>query len=244
LFKKKIKYDGASDISDYWLTKAEQLKKQGKFEEVVKSVDKVSTAKESINKERYWFSKGQILASIEKYEEAIVCFDKELQFNKISFDALYEKGLAFFNLKKYTDAVECFNKAWEVKHEEFMKLRNQGTTLKNYKKFEKAVIHFDQSNAITGIGDEFWYYKGCSLYEIGKYEEASDCFDEVLKMKPDDPLMLFNKAKCQVGLENISKSIQILKRICKLEPKMKAKIQSEKVFKKLRENQELDNMLY
>jgi len=105
-------------------------------------------------------------------------------------------------------------------------------------------MYFDQSNAITDIGCEFWHYKGCSLYEIGKYEEASDCFDEALKMKPDDLLILFNKAKCQVGLENISKSVQILNRICKLEPKMKAKIQNEKVFEKLSENQELDNIFY
>ena len=82
------------------------------------------------------------------------------------------------------------------------------------------------------------------MYEIGKYEEASDCFDEALKMKADDLLILFNKAKCQVGLENISKSVQILNRICKLEPKMKAKIQYEKVFEKLRENQELANIFY
>ena len=125
-----------------------------------------------------------------------------------------------------------------------MKLRNQGSTLKNYKKFEKAVMHFDQSNAIKDIGHKFWYYKGCSMYEIGKYEEASDCFDEVLKIRPDDLLALLNKAKCKIGLENISKSVQILERICELEPKMRAKIKNEKAFEKLRENQKLDKIFY
>ena len=244
MFKKKIKHDDASDVSDYWLTKAEQLKKQGKYEEVIQSLDKASAVNESINKEKYWFSKGQILASIEKYEDAIICFDKELQFNKISYDTLYEKGLAFFNLRKYTEAVECFNKAWEIKHEEFMKLNNQGSTLKNYKKFEKAVLYIDQANAITDIGCEFWYYKGCSMYEIGKYKEASDSFDEALKMKPDDPELLFNKAKCQTALKNISESVQILERSYKLEPKMKTKIQAEKVFEKLIENQELHKIFF
>jgi tetratricopeptide (TPR) repeat protein len=244
MFKKKIKYDNTEGISDYWLTKAEQLKKQGKYEEVVKSVDKASMVKESLNKEKYWFSKGQILASIERYEEAIICFDKELQFNKISFDTLYEKGLAFFNLKKYTEAVECFNKAWEIKHEEFMKLNNQGTTLKNYKKFEKAVLYIDQANAITDIKCEFWYYKGCSLYEINKYEEASDCFDKALKMKPDDPVVLFNKAKCQIMLGNTSKSVQLLEKSWELEPKMKVKIQTEKIFEKLIENQKLNKIFF
>ena len=117
MFKKKIKHDNTiNDISDHWSTKAEQLKKQGKFEGVVKFIDKASKMNESINKEKYWFSKGQSLASIKKYEEAVICFDKECEFNKIDFDTLYEKGLALFNLKKYTDAVECFNKAWETKH--------------------------------------------------------------------------------------------------------------------------------
>ena len=125
-----------------------------------------------------------------------------------------------------------------------MKLKNQGTTLKNYRKFEKAVLYFDQAVAITDIEHEFWYYKGCSLYEMGKHKEASDCFDEVLKIKPDNLLILLNKAKCQIGLENISKSVQILERICKLEPKMKAKIKNEKVFEKLRENQKLDKIFY
>ena len=167
-----------------------------------------------------------------------------MEFNRISFDTLYEKGLAFFNLKKYTDAVECFNKAWEIKHEEFMKLRNQGTTLKNYKKFEKAVMYYDQSNAIPDIESKFWYYKGCSLYEIGKYEEASENFDEALKLKLNDPIILFNQAKCQIRLENITKSIQILEKSCRLEPKMKVKIQNEKVFEKLIENQELHKIFY
>ena len=244
MFKKKIKHADTGDVTDYWLTKAEQLKKQGKFEEVIKSVDKASEMKESINKEKYWFSKGRILASVEKYEEAIICFDKELQFNTISFDTLYEKGIAFFNLKKYTEAVECFNKSWEAKHEEFMKLNNQGTTLKNYRKFEKAVLYIDQANAITDIEYDFWYYKGHSLYEIGKYEEASDCFDEALKLKPDDPSILFDKAKCQVALRNISESVQILERSCELEPKIKAKIQREKVFEELIENQQLHKIFF
>ena len=244
MFDKKIKHNDINDVSDYWLTKAEQLKKQGRFEEVVKSVDKASMTKASIDKEKYWFSKGQNLASVEKYEDAIIFFDKELEFNKISFDTLYEKGLAFFNLKKYTEAAECFNKAWETKHEEFMKLRNQGTTLKNYRKFEKAVLYIDQSNAITDIDCDFWYYKGCSLYEIGKYEEASDCFDEALKIRTGDPNILFNKAKCHIALKHISESVQILERSYKLEPKIKAKIQTEKAFEKLIENQQLRKIFF
>ena len=83
-----------------------------------------------------------------------------------------------------------------------MKLKAQGETLKNYKKFEKALLYFDQANTIKPVQYEFWYHKGYALYEIEKYKEALDCYNEALKLKPDDPEIVFEQSKCQMKLKN------------------------------------------
>ena len=55
------------------------------------------------------------------------------------------------------------------------------------KQFEDAVKFRDKSKTVTQKNEpqEFWYKKGFSLYELGQYEDALECLDKDLQVKPN-----------------------------------------------------------
>jgi len=177
------------------------------------------------------------LAEIGKYEEALECFDKDLKFNKKSFETLYQKAVVLHTLDKPRDAVECFNKAWEVKHAEFLKLTDQAHTLKNHKKFERAVLHFDDAKNVKPIPIQFWHIQGLALHDIKRFEEANRCFDEALKLDENEPEVIYDKSRSQLMLDNTEECLTLLEKACKIDGKKRKRLLVDQNFEKLRNDQ-------
>ena len=215
-----------SKPEEYWLEKAEKMKKQGKFEEYVRCMDKVEEIDDSQN-EDYWHKRAVSFLEIKNYEEALKCFDNDLQTKKPNFESFFEKGRVLFLLKKYAEAVECFNKAWEIKYEDYLKFNTKGETLKNYKKFEKAVMQFDEAHSIDGIPESFWYLKGSAEFKIGEFQEGLDTSNEGLKQNPKDSELLYNKAKCLHRLKNKNDCFENLSNALRNEPTLIKKIETD-----------------
>ena len=57
---------------------------------------------------------GNMLYRLEIYEEALSCYDKVLEKDAESLDALINKGHALFNLKIYEEAISCYDKALKL----------------------------------------------------------------------------------------------------------------------------------
>ncbi len=52
--------------------------------------------------------------------------------------------------------------------------------------FEKALEHFDEAIGIDGNDPDLWNLKGITLRSMGRYTEATDCFERSLKLDPRD----------------------------------------------------------
>lgn len=220
------------NTKEFMLDEAKELTQTGNFEDAIKKLDEINNVYNHQDR-NYWFNKGQYFLEIQNYSEAIKCFNKDLELNKKSYRTFMAKGITMYHGETYHEAIECFNNALEIKFAEYLKNTDQAKNLKNVKKFESAIKYYDIANHSDNIDSEFWKYKALSLFKIKKYDEAADCFDNILKNEPDNAEILYNKAKCEVHLEKIESCTALLEKACRLDSSMKETLKDETLFKGL-----------
>jgi len=217
---------------EFWLKKIKECKKNKNFEESILYSQKIKTLDDAINKPEFWHKKGLACCEIQEFENALQCFDRDLESNGQNFDSLFQKGIVFYYLKNSSEAIEWFNRAWEIKYSGYLKTREQIRTLNEHKEFEKAVLHKQKLKQTDPPPFQFWFYQGLVLAELGKYQESIKSYDEALMINPDDPTVLFEKAKCELLHGNKIACVITLKRACDLDSSFKEKIQAEPIFSK------------
>ena len=52
--------------------------------------------------------------------------------------------------------------------------------------YNNALSFFDQALSIEPINADLWILKGIALRSLGRYDEASDCYNKSLEIEPRD----------------------------------------------------------
>ncbi len=52
--------------------------------------------------------------------------------------------------------------------------------------FENALSFFEQALLLKSDDPDLWNYKGIALRSLGRYDEASDCYNKSLQLDPRD----------------------------------------------------------
>ncbi len=52
--------------------------------------------------------------------------------------------------------------------------------------YNNALSFFDQALSIEPINADLWNLKGIALRSLGRYDEASDCYNKSLEIEPRD----------------------------------------------------------
>ena len=222
---------------EFWKNKAELLKKSGKFEEALKAYDKASKLENVKKQGNYWYQEASSFAEIGNYEKALECLENEIKENKPSFQSLFEKAVIMYLIKNYPEAVECFNKAYESTYDEFLDSKNLAKSFKEHKQFEKAVLATDKATHVKPIPEKFWHFKGLALYEMKKFDEALNCFEEAIKNGDESGELFYDMAKVQLNLENSPKAIELLDKACEINPDLRRTLALEPLFEKLKDDQ-------
>jgi len=64
-------------------------------------------------------------------------------------------------------------------------IQNGITNLKNGN-FEDALSFFEQALLLNPDNPDLWNQKGVALRSLGRYDEASECYDKSLQLEPRD----------------------------------------------------------
>lgn len=166
---------------EFWLKKIKDLKKTKNFEDAIKYTEKIKGIEETKNQPDFWYKNGLAYSEIKEYEKALSCFEKDLNLNQPTFETFYQKGIIYFNFENYAEANECFNKAFEIKYSSFLKTQNQVQSLKKHKEFVKIVKYSTELKKMEPIPYQFWHYKAISLTKLGKYQESTECYENLLQ---------------------------------------------------------------
>ena len=231
------------DIPSFYNKKAEELKKEKKFEEALKFSDKALEIKQDEKSEEFWYKKAVHCYEFGEYEDAIECLDKDIAVHEKSYETFFLKALILIQLKKYEEAIECFNKAAEERNQKYLQHVKKVDRMKDARKFEKALMYTDLAVNEKDLDSEFWHNKGIAFLKLKKHENAKECFTNALETNEDEPKILYDYAKCELFLGNEEKSTDILKKTCDLDPNTREKLRVDEGFSQLSNNKKFRTIL-
>ena len=223
------------DIPSIYIKKAEELKKEKKFEESLKFTDKAIQIKKEEKSEYFWYQKAVHCCEFGEYDDAIINLDLDLSVHKKSYETYFLKGQILVQLKNYAEAIECFNKASEERNQQYLQNSQKVNQMKKVRKFEKALMYTDLSVNEKQLDSEFWHSKGIAFFKLKKYEDALDCFTKAQEAK-EIPKILYDQAKCELFLGYEEKGLEILEKSCNLDPTSKEKLRVDSDFSQLSNN--------
>jgi len=215
---------------EHWESKAEQLKKERKFEEAVEILDKVKDIVKSDTSENYWYQKANNLYEIGEYEQAKDALFKDLEVNKKSYDTFFLLGKILYELKIYEESLEYLNRASEEHDSKILKNIQKIDQMKNVNKFEEAVKYSDKVKQDHPLDSRYWYQRGMILFQLKKFTDSVSCFNSSLEDPFDTTKILYQLAKSNLHAGNQSDSFEILEKICTIDPNNKEKLRLDKDF--------------
>ena len=65
-------------------------------------------------------------------------------------------------------------------------LTKSGKKLLDAENYNDALSFFDQALLDDPVNPDLWNYKGVALRSLGRYDEASDCYNKSLEIEPRD----------------------------------------------------------
>jgi len=223
---------------EHWSIKAKEFKKEGKFEDAVKMLDKVRELEKEEKADNFWYKKVIKYCEIGEYEKAKDSLYKDLEINQKTYETFFLMGKIFYKLKKYEESLECYNKSVEIRASQHLRNTLKTEQMKKINKFEEAVKYSDLVYQEKKLDNEFWHQKGMVFFKLKKFNESSSCFEIILEQNQDNPKILYELAKSELGAGNKQKTIEILEKACIIQPQIKEKLRIDKDFEQLAEEKQ------
>ena len=221
------------DPKEYWAKKAEELKKDRKFEEAVGILDKVQKIEKEEGADDFWYKKATHSYELGEYEQAINELSKDLETNQKSYDTFFLMGKILYELKKYEESLENYNKASEEFNRQHLRHSQKVDQMKNVRKFEEAVKYSDKIYQEKKLDHIYWHNKGMTLFNLKKFNDASSCFKIALETDQNNSKILYELAKSELCAGNKENSFEILKKTCAINPNNKEKLRVDKDFEQI-----------
>jgi Ca-activated chloride channel family protein len=111
-----------------------------------------------------------------------------------SFERKMNEGVRLYRQKKYPEALKSFQKAGEIKPTDPRASFNQGTAFYKLGDWNNAETQFKQSGMVQDpdFTAKSLYNLGTSQLRNGQYAEAVQCYQQSLKLNPNDPDTKYN----------------------------------------------------
>ena len=196
------------------------------------SSESVDHFKERVENIAALYSQGKYAEAIDCLNSALMIYPQEPTLLKTKGMALEMKGNALAELGKHKEAIECYDEALKfntgedlerVKSERGTAFAFLGANLEDYndkRTLNVAIECYDEALKFDLKGvisrSAILRRKSDTLFMLGKYKEAIECCDEVLKHNSQDvdtlrtkSLSLGKLGKYEEGIEHINAAIKI-----------------------------------
>ena len=231
------------DPKEYWESKAEELKKTGKFEEAIKIMDKIQEIEKEEKQDDFWNKKAIHYCEIGEYEQAKDAIYKDLERDHKSYDTFFLLGKIMYQLKNYEESLECYNKASEEYSRKNLRNTLKIDQMKNVRKFEEAVKYSDMVHQTKQLDSEYWFQRGLVLFSLKKFRDSSSCFESALQTNQDNPQYQYEFAKSELWVGNKEKTYEFLEKAVSAESQIKEKLKLDGEFDQIKDEQRFRNIV-
>ena len=188
------------ELSGYWMSKAEVLAIRGLSDDGPRT-DLLEEALTAINNSleldpkssSKWHFKATILSELDRKDEAVEAFDEGLRLNPENADNWLWKANLLVEMKRYNESQEAYDKAIELIAENNSEdlaldwlskgwaLNKTGRTDEAQAAFQKSLEFYETAISGNTGNIRLLQQKGLVLFELGRYDEAIEAYDQVLK---------------------------------------------------------------
>ncbi len=108
--------------------------------------------------------------------------------------ALKYLGMIAYDRKQYNKAIEFYNRAIKYDSKYPQLYKNLAKAYRKNNEYSKALQAIEKAISLNSDATVPHMLKGNILYDIGKYKEAVSAYKTALKLKPNNPSLLYNLA--------------------------------------------------
>lgn len=153
-----------------------------------------------------WCTKGIAKAALGQRDKASECFDKALTINQEHPMALLGKGRILDETNRHTEATQYYDRVLETNPEDARVWYAKGVNmfyrgLYGGENTFGSIECLDKALQIKPRLLRAWDYKGMALADIGRYEEAIECYETALTIDSEDALAQLGIMKAEEAMQ-------------------------------------------
>jgi tetratricopeptide (TPR) repeat protein len=157
-----------------------------------------------------FYNLGNCFYKINAFEQATKYYDLVLEIFPLYAPAWSNKGKTLWKLRRYNEALECIDKALEINPMSFYAWYNKGLCYQEINDHQKSLYCFDKAIALNNTFDVL-ISKGKSHIEMKQFDEAMDCFQQILDSEPNNLAALTSKILCFLAMGQLYDALTFAK---------------------------------
>jgi tetratricopeptide (TPR) repeat protein len=167
-----------------------------------------------------WFNLAAIYNSVHSFKDAAECYAKAFSLDPEMEEALFEQVFCLELSGAIEEGIEVYLKYLDDVPYNSSVWYHLGVLYARIGLHEKAIDAYDFALAISENSPGAFYNKGCSLMELGKFEEAIRIFLEALRQNNQDASTLFSIAECYENLSDTANARYYYRKVTNHAPEM------------------------
>lgn len=176
-----------AEAADTLLKRAQVLRDMESLEEALSAFEQAIRLHPK--NARAWHEMGQVLYELGRYEEAVATFDKAIQLDPGNFIIYENKAqVLWYELNRGKESVETYDLAIQKLNEVNEGLYATGLSydgLRDVDVRDESVNRFEQVSTNLRLCYSMLQSKGEGLFSLGRYEEAVETFDQVIRLNKE-----------------------------------------------------------
>jgi len=189
--------------------------------EIDEALGLLETLKEGADNEEYshiYFLEGLIHEILEDYDEMFESLRFSLLCNPLNEESLRKIWVAAEMINAFDESIELHNKIINEQPYSFLAWYNLGQAYSCVGDYDKALNAYEYAYLIEPEFEIGYQDRADLLFELGRYQEALDCYNEWYDLVGPDADLMVQIAHCYLKLGDYDKARRIFKKAKRLDP--------------------------